>query len=91
MHYWYCLFSSGKGFLEEIEDKLDWHGKPLAGKADASLELVKSKIKNPGPHGIKPKPFPQDAPKVDLAVKLATPPDYKLGDKVNWEEYIHTH
>ncbi len=62
---------------------MDWHGKPLGPKADASLELVKSQIKNHGPHNIKPLPFPCDAPKVDLTtVKLASPPNYKLGEKV---------
>lgn len=47
------------------------------------MAAVKSLIKNPGPHGIKPAPFNDDAPKVDLtAVKLSEPPNYKLGDKV---------
>lgn len=72
----------GKGFVTEVEDKLDWHGKPLGPKADESLDLIKSKIKNHGPHGVKPKPFPQDAPKVDISnVKLSSPPNYKKGEK----------
>ena len=69
--------------MTDVEDKLDWHGKPLGPKADESLALVKSKIKNPGPHGVKSLPFPQDAPKVDITkVKLSSPPNYKKGDKV---------
>ena len=76
------MFIIGKGFVTEIEDQLDWHGKPLGSKADESLALVKSRIKNHGPHGIKPKEFPRDAPKVDLNVKLSSPPNYKLGEKV---------
>lgn len=62
---------------------MDWHGKPLGDKAQAALDAVNALIKNPGPHGIKPLPFVDDAPKVDLGkVKLSEPPNYKLGDKV---------
>lgn len=76
------LSSTGKGF-PGVEDQLDWHGKPLGAKTDEALAAVKALIKNPGPHGIKPPAFADDAPKVDLsAVKLSEPPNYKLGEKV---------
>ena len=42
----------GKGF-PDVEDELNWHGKPLGPKNDAALAAVKALIKNPGPHGIK--------------------------------------
>ena len=72
----------GKGF-PDVEDELNWHGKPLGPKNDAALAAVKALIKNPGPHGIKPQPFTDDAPKVDLSkVHLSDPPNYKLGDMV---------
>ena len=75
-------FCVGRGF-PDVEDKLDWHGKPLGPKAEAALKAVRSLIKNPGPHGIKPKPIVNDAPKVDISkIHLSEPPNYKLGDKV---------
>ena len=75
-------FFVGRGF-PDVEDKLDWHGKPLGPKAEAALEAVRSLIKNPGPHGIKPKPIVNDAPKVDITkIHLSEPPNYKLGEKV---------
>ena len=74
--------SQGKGF-PDIENKLDWHGKPLGEKTQAALETIKSLIKNPGPHGIKPLQFVDDAPLVDLTnVRLSEPPKYSLGDQV---------
>ena len=67
-----------------MEDELNWHGKPLGAKSDAAIAAVSALIKNPGPHGIKPKSFVDDAPKVDLStVKLCEPPNYKLGEKVS--------
>ena len=72
----------GRGF-PEIEDEENWHGKPLGQKAQAALDAVKALIKNPGPHGLSPLPFQDDAPPVVLPqVKLSEPPNYKLGDKV---------
>lgn len=76
-------FSIGKGF-PNVEDLLDWHGKPLGDKAESALAAVNGRIKNHGPHGIKPLPFVDDAPKVDLTkVKLSEPPNYKIGGKVS--------
>jgi transketolase len=77
-----CKTLKGKGF-PGVEDLLDWHGKPLGPKADEALAAVKARIKNPGPHGIKPLPIVDDAPAVDLSkVRLCEPPNYKLGEKI---------
>jgi transketolase len=36
----------GKFFLEEIDDKLNWHGKPITPKSEKVSEYIKSLIKN---------------------------------------------
>ena len=72
----------GKGF-PEVEDELNWHGKPLGDKTDAALEACRKAIKNPKVH-LTVKAFTDDAPKVELPqIKLSNPPDYKLGDMVS--------
>lgn len=40
-----CKTEKGKGFGEKIEGKLNWHGKDLGAEFDATLDIVKSKIK----------------------------------------------
>lgn len=81
-----CLIAKtlkGSGFVPEIEDQLDWHGKPLGAKAEASLALVRARIVNPGPHGVKPLKIIDDAPHFTIPkVQLNTPPNYKLGEKI---------
>lgn len=77
-------FLIGKGF-PGVEDLLDWHGKPLGAKEEEALKAVNALIQNYGPHGIKPQPMTDDAPKVDITqVKLSEPPNYKLGEKVSF-------
>ena len=84
MHF-YCY--PGKGF-PDVEDELNWHGKPLGPKYEASIAAVKALIKNQGPHGVKPLAFKDDAPKVDISkVHLSEQPNYKLGDKVRQYDY----
>ena len=41
-----CRTEKGKGFGEKIEGKMNWHGKDLGAEFDASLEAIKSRIKN---------------------------------------------
>lgn len=41
-----CKTFKGKGLGEDIEDKLDWHGKDLGNKADPIIETIKGLIKN---------------------------------------------
>lgn len=77
-----CLLPTGKGF-PNVEDLENWHGKPLGPQAAAAIEACTKRIVNPGPHGIKPLAVVDDAPHFTIPViKLDTPPNYKLGDKV---------
>jgi len=72
----------GKNF-PNIEDKEKWHGTPLGAQSEAVLKHLKGLIKNNGPLQLAPqKPLKDDAPKVNLAVKLSSPPNYKLGEEV---------
>lgn len=45
------------------------------------MELIKKSIVNDS-LSLRPQPVTDDAPPVDLAVKLSEPPNYKIGDKV---------
>ena len=45
------------------------------------MELIKEKIVNDS-LSLRPQPVTDDAPAVDLTVKLSEPPNYKVGDKV---------
>lgn len=74
-------------YFPEVENLDNWHGKPLGKKAQQALEAVKKLITQPGPHGLKPLPIQDDAPKVTFPqVTLNEPPNYKLGDKVRERE-----
>eukprot|EP00731_Ephydatia_muelleri_P007594 Em0003g1842a len=73
----------GRGF-PNIEDKENWHGKPLGSKeADISRKAIEAQIHNHGHiHFDLPKII-HDAPKIEsLKVHLSEPPKYKLGDKI---------
>merc|ERR1719153_1356948 len=67
----------------EIEDQMNWHGKPLGDKAESVLAHLNNLIKNPTagrPSICSPA---NDVPDVTLAgATLAGPPAYNLGDKV---------
>eukprot|EP00731_Ephydatia_muelleri_P007596 Em0003g1844a len=72
-----------RGF-PNIEDKENWHGKPLGPKeADISRKAIEAQIHNHGHiHFDLPKII-HDAPKIEsLKVHLSEPPKYKLGDKI---------
>lgn len=66
----------------QVEDHLNWHGKPLGAAAEKTLEHLKSLIVNKGKTMLVPqKPLKEDAPDVDIVnVKLNEPPSYKLGE-----------
>lgn len=82
----YECHSLGKGF-PNVEDLENWHGKPLGVQAEAAIAACKKAIKNLGPHGIKPLAIIDDAPHFTVpTVKLDTPPNYKLGEKVGKTE-----
>lgn len=73
----------GKG-LEGIEDKLDWHGKPLGDKADAVLSKLTGLIKNQGPTKLIPTTPSKDLSVADKQkITLSKPPEYKIGEKVS--------
>ncbi|KAJ7377928.1 hypothetical protein OS493_025823 [Desmophyllum pertusum] len=71
----------GKG-VPGVEDELNFHGKALGDKGKAAVELMKNSISGTL-NGLGPQPVIDDAPAVDLTVKLSEPPNYKMGDKVN--------
>ena len=78
----------GKGF-PDIEDKLNWHGKPLGDKSDAVIAAISARIKSPATT-IKPEEPNRKAPVVSLAVKLSEEPNYTLGQKVATREAYGT-
>ncbi|KAK7605379.1 hypothetical protein V9T40_007237 [Parthenolecanium corni] len=71
-------------FFPEIEDLVDWHGKPLGDKAESVIRYLQGLIRNPNPTTLKraspEAPFPPALPAA--SVKLSTPPAYKKGEKV---------
>lgn len=73
----------GKHF-PNIEDADNWHGKPLGEHADSVIKHLNGLIQNQGALTIAPpKPLKDDAVPVHIAnIRLATPPEYKLGDQV---------
>lgn len=79
----------GRGF-PDIEDKLNWHGKPLGDKADAVIAAITGKITTPKTT-IKPVAPAFKAPQVDLTtVKLSEAPAYTKGQKVATREAYGT-
>ena len=72
----------GKDF-PDIEDKMNWHGKPLGDKTEAVVEHLAAMLKNPGAERPSITSPANDAAAVDLSgAVLATPPNYTLGQKV---------
>lgn len=70
-------------FFPNIEDLDNWHGKPLGDQADAVIKHLSGLIHNKGPLTIAPPKPVEDAVKVQIAnIRLATPPEYKLGEQV---------
>lgn len=72
----------GQGF-PEIEDKDNWHGKPLGTEAERVIKHLNGLIVNKGPLQITAPAPVEDAVPVHIAnVRLAQPPAYKLGEQV---------
>nr|CAD7602173.1 unnamed protein product [Timema genevievae] len=70
-------------YFPGIEDKENYHGKPLGGQAQSTIEHLKTLVqeKKKTEHVI-PSPV-GTVPNVDLTnIKLSTPPAFKLGEKV---------
>ena len=76
-----CKTIKGKNFVTKVEGQLNWHGKDLGGEFDASIDLLKSKIKRTNiefnvnrPEGDDPvNPIPQ----------VSITPNYKEGEIVS--------
>ncbi|XP_066257070.1 transketolase-like protein 2 [Euwallacea similis] len=70
----------GRAF-PNIEDREGWHGKPLGKETDRVLEHLKALIINKGKLNYTiPTPI-QQAPVVSIEnIKLASPPNYKIGE-----------
>lgn len=65
-----------------IEDQDDWHGKPMADKAEAIINKLKETIKNNDPHGLVAEAPSDDVPTVQKSATLSSAPSYKDGEKV---------
>ena len=73
----------GKDF-PEIEDKMNWHGKPLGEKTDAVIEHLATLLKNPGAERPSISSPANDVTPSDISgAALSAPPSYTLGQKVN--------
>ncbi|KAG5282485.1 hypothetical protein AALO_G00056540 [Alosa alosa] len=72
----------GKG-LKDIEDLDNWHGKPIPkDRVDTLLKDLQSQIQSPN-KVLTPEMPQEDAKPVDYsAIRLPSPPAYKLGDKI---------
>ena len=60
----------------------NYHGKALGDKGKEAVELIKSSLSSDTLSGLGPQPVVDDAPSVDLSVKLSEPPNYAIGEKV---------
>ncbi|KAH9392647.1 Transketolase-like protein 2 [Tyrophagus putrescentiae] len=80
----------GKGLSAEIEDKLNWHGKPLGDKSEAVVAAITARLRTPATT-LKPAAPLAAAPVADLTtVALSSPPSYTLGQKVATREAYGT-
>jgi transketolase len=72
----------GKGIFN-VEDKEDWHGKPIGAKADECIAIIEQQIKNTGKHNLHPELPTQVLPEIELGPQiLSESPSYKLGQQV---------
>jgi len=71
-------------YFPEIEDLMNWHGKPLGDKAAGVIDHVTSLIKDLNIKAPSIKAMVDDTPAVDIAttISLSEPPAYNLGDKL---------
>lgn len=75
-----CKTFKGKGF-PDIEDQVNWHGKPLGAAGDKIIAHLESILSSPT-NSLKPKPPKQLLKTPDLSVKLSSPPSYNADAKV---------
>jgi len=77
-----CKTFKGRDF-PDIEDQMNWHGKPLGDKAESVLAHLTSLIKNPAAERPAICSPANDVPTVSIAgAAMSSPPNYTLGDKV---------
>lgn len=71
-------------YFPDIEDLVEWHGKPLGAQAESVIQHLKTMIRNPNKTILQhPAPEAPLAPALpQKRVKLSTPPAYKKGEKV---------
>ncbi|XP_067880355.1 transketolase-like protein 2 [Heterodontus francisci] len=71
----------GKG-IKGVENEANWHGKPMPkDHVGEILREIEDQIQTNEP--LKPTPPQENAPVVDIsAIKMPSPPSYKLGDKI---------
>lgn len=69
-------------FITGIEDAESWHGKPMPReRADAIIKLIESQIETS--RNLDPQLPIEDSPEVNITdVRMTSPPDYRVGDKV---------
>lgn len=67
--------------MEKVEGHLNWHGKDLGGEQDASINLLKSKIKREHIEYHTYQPVGDDV--ILDSPQVVVTPNYKLGDKVS--------
>lgn len=78
--YFDYTFFQGRDF-PDIEDKDNWHGKPLGAQSERVLTHLRSLMKNKGQLKYTiPAPLSQVKP-VDISnIKMSSPPNYKQGE-----------
>lgn len=71
-------------FFPNIEDLVEWHGKPLGDKAESTIQHLKGLIRNPNKTTLQltapEAPFPPAL--TTVPVELSSAPAYKKGEKV---------
>ncbi|XP_060565232.1 transketolase-like [Ruditapes philippinarum] len=71
----------GKG-CPEIEDLMNWHGKPLGAKADKVINEIQKNMKSQS-MSLRPQAITASVPDVDITnIKLADPLKYEMGQQV---------
>jgi transketolase len=71
----------GKG-IPGVEDKDNFHGKPMGKDAAAAIAAIQAEISNPGPHSLVPPAPTADLPPTNLTVRLSEKPNYSMGKAV---------
>lgn len=76
-----CKTFKGKGF-PDIEDKVNWHGKPLGTNGDKIIDHLNSQMSSPSTTLKPQKPLSAPTTKPDLTVQLSEGPYYSADAKV---------